>query len=65
VSVEHGFDREFKIEPNDEPERGRVKVVATCECGEHRAGFARTAITAWSRALCELRDHIEEAIWVK
>ena len=62
MAFEHNFAAEHKVEPNDEPRLGRVNVVAVCECGEERVGFAQSAMIAWSRALRKLRDHIEDEV---
>lgn len=58
----HGYEHESQVTPNDEPERGRVKVVSTCGCGHEAAGFGNTRMSAWTRALRSTFDHIGQAL---
>ena len=47
----------YKVTPNDESERGRVKVVAECWwCLHKEEGFGNTEAVARRHALALLRD---------
>ncbi len=61
VSTGHGPDTEWVVRPNDEPERGRVKVIARCVCGHQESGFGNVGKFARRTALRRLHDHIAEA----
>jgi hypothetical protein len=60
-SKSHDYGTERVVKPNDEPERGRVRVIARCTCGHEESGFGNVRNTAWKSALRRLSDHIEEA----